>query len=81
MTARIERILTILDAGLQHSAESGSRIEDRPRCCVRCQVATAPPGRDFCRECRAFLRGTTDGTETAAETDAELPMGQLEFWF
>lgn len=56
--ARVDEILDILDAGLQHSSELGF-VADRKDMCARCNVTPSDKHSEFCEECRSWMRGET----------------------
>jgi hypothetical protein len=56
----VDRILDILDVGLQTSAEHGYGTDDRNGLCARCQRNDPMPEGDLCAGCRAFLLGDSD---------------------
>lgn len=60
MSARVDRILDVLDVGLQGSPEHGyPEATDDPTRCARC-LSTPPADGDLCGPCRSFLLGDTD---------------------
>lgn len=60
MTSTTDRILDIIDAGLQSSTEGGEAVDLWPDYCARCQDADRPDDGDLCHDCRAFLLGDSD---------------------
>lgn len=64
MTSTSDRILDLIDAGLQSSSESDRYRDVAPSVgegCVRCDTSDVPEGGDLCKGCRAFL---LDDSET-----------------
>jgi hypothetical protein len=70
-----DRILDVIDAGLQSSYETGcpagSTAEDDSTWCVRCAQNERAEGIEMCEGCRAFLLGDS-------ETDLGAARGQVE---
>jgi hypothetical protein len=67
----LDRILDIIDAGLQSSPEADMYSDVAPSVgsgCVRCPATEVAEGGDLCDGCRAFLLGDTD-------TDPATPQG------
>jgi len=56
----VDRILAVIDAGLQSTSELMVDEGDDRSACVRCQRADRAEGSDWCGPCRAFLLGDTD---------------------
>lgn len=54
-----DRILDLIDAGLQSSTEAGQSLGD-PDLCARCQHTPHADDSDFCAGCRAYLLGDSD---------------------
>jgi hypothetical protein len=57
MSDATDRILDIIDGGLQSSIEHGFRVDNSPNACIRCLKTEPAEGGDLCRGCRAFLLG------------------------
>lgn len=58
-----DRILDLIDAGLQSSSESDRYLDVAPSVgegCVRCGAGDVPEGGDLCDGCRAFLLGDSE---------------------
>lgn len=64
MSAEVDRILDILDVGLQTSAEHGYGTDRDAGQCARCQCHEPMPDGDLCAGCRAFLLGDSDDDPT-----------------
>lgn len=64
MSAELERVLEVLDVGLQKSGETGFST-DFTDWCARCQLEDPLPDADLCAGCRAFLLGDTDDDPAA----------------
>jgi len=62
-----DRILSVIDGGLQSSSETGSGIDLHPDLCARCQCHDSAEGGDLCAGCRAFLLGDSDASDSVAE--------------
>ena len=60
MSASIDRILDVLDVGLQTSDEHGYGTDLNGDACARCQRHEPAEGGDLCTGCRAFLLGDTN---------------------
>lgn len=61
MSDSIDKILDIIDAGLQSSPEIGYGHTDTSRnSCARCQLNEPVEGGDLCIGCRRFLLGDSD---------------------
>jgi hypothetical protein len=71
----VDRILDVIDAGLQSSTEMGYGSDRWPDRCVRCQEATPAESGDLCAGCRAFLLGDSD---VDPRDPWSLPRGQME---
>lgn len=56
----IDRIIDVLDAGLQSSGDHGYGYDVGPDTCARCQRNALGDTGDFCTGCREFLLGDTD---------------------
>lgn len=63
MSDRADRILDLIDTGLQHSHEPAMPLAPAGRC-TRCQHHPADVDSDFCDGCRAFLLGDSDQDPT-----------------
>lgn len=59
LTFDVDRILDLIDTGLQHSHEPAMPLAPPGRC-TRCQHHPADADSDFCDGCRAFLLGDSD---------------------
>ena len=58
---RVDRILDVLDAGLQSSPEASYGEHGYgDRSCVRCQSTDLEPPGEFCGPCRSFLLGDSE---------------------
>lgn len=55
-----DRILGVIDAGLQHSDEVSYGTDHSPDLCARCQKLEPATGGDLCEGCRAFLLGDSE---------------------
>lgn len=55
-----DRILDVIEAGLQRSTETGYGTDARPGSCARCQAHEPVEGGDLCDGCRAFLLDDSD---------------------
>lgn len=64
--ATADRILSLIDAGLQSSDETGYGTDRAPdsTLCARCQLTEPVEGGDLCLVCRAFLLGDSDQDPT-----------------
>jgi len=60
VSERADRILEVLDSGLQASTETGFGTDRAPDACARCQLHAPVKGGDLCEGCRAFLLGDVD---------------------
>jgi hypothetical protein len=56
--SQVDRVLAVLDVGLQSSTETGYTTDHSPSRCSRCQVGSVDDG-DLCGDCRAYLLGDT----------------------
>lgn len=65
-----DRILDVIDAGLQSSPEPGYGTDHTPGMCARCQHTELTDG-DLCSPCRAFLLGDTDKDQRRGMTPDE----------
>lgn len=76
MSAEAERILDVLDVGLQTSAETGYGTDHDPERCARCQRHDPMPDGDLCPGCRTFLLGDSDDDPTVVrQTEQEQWIG------
>lgn len=77
----VDRILDIIDAGLQTPVEDPTFGEVSPVVhdrCVRCQVRACVEESDFCVSCRAALLGDESPTATPEDIDVVIQAcGQL----
>lgn len=60
MSESVDRVLRVIDAGLQASNEHGAAADREPNQCVRCMRCEPPEGGDLCAGCRSFLLGDSD---------------------
>lgn len=71
MSDRLDRVLRVIDSGLQSSSETGY-FTDHAEMCARCQ-RVEPEDGDLCTDCRAFLLG--DGPEPMPSMAREWTVG------
>ena len=63
---RVDRILDVIDAGLQSSPEASyGEISYGDKTCVRCRSTDLEPSGEFCGPCRAFLLGDSEDDPAA----------------
>ena len=67
MSGTVDRILDVLDVGLQTSTETGYGTDHDAERCARCQRHDPAEGGDLCPGCRAFLLGDSDDDPTASQ--------------
>lgn len=60
MSENVDRILDLIDAGLQSSPEAGYGTDHQPDACARCQEHPPVEDGDLCDGCRTFLLGDSD---------------------
>lgn len=71
MSVSLDRVLRVIDSGLQRTTEASYGTDGQPEMCVRCQ-RVEPADGDICSGCRAYLLGA--GPEPPG-IDAEYVLG------
>lgn len=82
MSSTTDRILDLIDAGLQsseeHGYEPGAQAEIESEWCARCRRHRRAEGIEMCEGCRAFLLGDSTEDPAAVNDDFELVNGRGE---